>query len=974
MYLKRLLFAVLLSGLVSYVPTQAAAQPSAQRGLVLGSYLNRTYADERRAEVEAIIGAPVSVIQFGSGNDARYRVIYVPTSNQDLATRRQQMVEAGFADAWITPLNNKSYSSPVLVDRQPVNQKPVERDSPQFNDTVKSQPEVKPPPREIADPAKPKHTTAPRNPARTETIELATVGTDVRIQLPKMEEGAFEFDLDGRLDEPFWRSIPGYDNMLVTDPDTMEKPRYATITRWFYTDKGIYFGVHLKQPPDTLIARLSSRDEFLNRDAWGITLDTSGQGLYGYWFTVNLGGSVQDGKVAAERRFSNEWDGPWESKTAVLDDGWSTEVFLPWSMMTMPDVSNGVRQLGFYISRKVAHIDERYTWPALPFGAPAFMSVLAQAETPGVSPKRQLEIYPNVSYTLDEIDSEDEYRVGADISWRPSTNFQVTATLNPDFGVVESDDVVVNLSSFETFFPEKRLFFLEGREVFQTTPRNRVSGRGPSGTGSRQTTSTFNPEPTTMLNTRRIGGPPRVDIPDDVDVAGVERGKPSDLLGAVKLTGQNGPLRYGVLAAFEDDGRLPGTFDAGPNAGLPARVEYDGRDFGVARVLYERTGNGRQSIGYMGTRVGYTDSDAVVHGVDAHWLSPNGLWEIDTQLMYSDVDDETGSGIITDVSYKPRQGVQHQLQFDYLDDQLNIRDLGFIRRNDAQRFIYRYNHSTGRGLKRLRGKNNSIFVSQEWNTDGRSTRSGLFFRNGWTFHNLNEIRTEFDYFPARWDDRNSFGNGDYKVDDRFVAEVGFGTNTSKPFSFSALLGMRQEELSDWTTRAALGFTFKPNDRFSLDLDLSYFDRKGWLLHQTAYGRSDPLFDRTMTTFDAQEFQPRLAMDLFISAKQQLRLTMQWAGIRAEERERFLIPINDGDLIPVTLGPTDSLQEFTVSRMATQLRYRWEIGPLSDLFVVYTRGSNLPDRMDDSFSDLYVDALEMPIIDLFVIKLRYRFGL
>jgi hypothetical protein len=191
------------------------------------------------------------------------------------------------------------------------------------------------------------------------------------------------------------------------------------------------------------------------------------------------------------------------------------------------------------------------------------MSVLAQMQASGVGPRRQLEIYPAASHTIDEISGSAEYRVGADVSWRPSSNIQVTATLNPDFGVVESDDVVINLTAFETFLPEKRLFFLEGRKVFQTTPRSRV--RGPSGTGSRQTTSTFSPEPTTLLNTRRVGGPPRIDIPSGVDVAGVERGKPSDLLGAVKVTGQSGQFRYGALAAFEDDVRLPGVVDEGPD-------------------------------------------------------------------------------------------------------------------------------------------------------------------------------------------------------------------------------------------------------------------------------------------------------------------------------------------------------------------------------------------------------------------------
>ena len=129
----------------------------------------------------------------------------------------------------------------------------------------------------------------------------------------------------------------------------------------------------------------------------------------------------------------------------------------------------------------------------------------------------------------------------------------------------------------------------------------------------------------------------------------------------------------------------------------------------------------------------------------------------------------------------------------------------------------------------------------------------------------------------------------------------------------------------------------------------------------------------MTSFGADDFQPRLAMDVFLSAKQQIRLSLQWAAIRAKEQEFYLIPAGGGTLVQVSKpeGPTD---DFALSRLTAQLRYRWEIAPLSDLFVVYTRGSNLPGRVDDGFNDLFGDALNDPIVDYFVIKLRYRFGL
>jgi hypothetical protein len=103
------------------------------------------------------------------------------------------------------------------------------------------------------------------------------------------------------------------------------------------------------------------------------------------------------------------------------------------------------------------------------------------------------------------------------------------------------------------------------------------------------------------------------------------------------------------------------------------------------------------------------------------------------------------------------------------------------------------------------------------------------------------------------------------------------------------------------------------------------------------------------------------------------MTMQWAGIRADEQEFWRVPLGDGALKEVRKAPGAESDDFTISRLTAQLRYRWEIGPLSDLFVVYTRGSNLDNRLDDEFEDLFYDALKMPVIDVLIVKLRYRFG-
>ena len=240
----------------------------------------------------------------------------------------------------------------------------------------------------------------------------------------------------------------------------------------------------MRQPKETLIARLSSRDNReIKRDNINLTLDTSGEGRYGYWFGINLGDTQMDGTLLPERQFSNDWDGAWRGATTPLEDGWSAEMFIPWGIVSMPKVE-GERRIGLYMSRFVAYLDERWGWPALPSTVPKFISALQSITVRNVDPKQQYSVFPSMGITSDGIDNDVQYRAGADFFWRPTTNLQLTATINPDFGIAESDDVVINLSATETFFPEKRLFFLEGQEIFTASPRADTRGQGVGNRGA----------------------------------------------------------------------------------------------------------------------------------------------------------------------------------------------------------------------------------------------------------------------------------------------------------------------------------------------------------------------------------------------------------------------------------------------------------------------------------------------------------
>ena len=924
--------------------------------VIFGSWQSLAYAENGLQKVYDTFGVDLRILPSVVNGKNYHRVMSQVLSEAEARALIAEAASQGY-QAWYLRNSEQTNFAAVIAKPRPLDQKGSLLSEPQ-SAVVQPNTAEEPTEDDVGEhpPAVEHMATEPRDRIASAIRSLGA------IDIPFVAEP--DIKLDGKIDEEIWLQTPAHDNMVVTEPDTGAKPAYSTLSRFIYTKRGLYVSAVMQQPADTLVNRLSARDQYLNRDAFHITVDPSSTGLYGYWFEVGLGGSLLDGKVVPERAFSEQWDGPWQGASTVTADGWSAELFLPWSMMAMPQ-TDGPRTFGFWLKRKVAHLDETYSWPALPFDQPKFLSALAAMSLPGVQPKQNFAIFPYASATVDEISGEDDVEAGFDFSYRPSSNLQITGAINPDFGAVESDDVVVNLTAFETFFPEKRLFFLEGNEVFVTSPRsdlNRFNSR-PQGTGARATPLTFTPEPTTLMNTRRIGGAARhIDVPDGIDVPGIEQSRPTDLLGAMKLVGQNGALRYGMLAAFEDDVELLGTDEV---TGADVVVEGPGRDFGVVRALYENSDNGRKSVGYMGTLVTLPGDDAMVHGIDAHYLGANGKLRFDGQYMYSDVDAVQGHGFSSDANYAPNRTWLHRFSLDYLDKKLDISDLGFIGRNDAIVFRYGAVRTQTRGLKSLRRLRSSLFFSNQWSTDGFANRIGVFTNQTLALMNRSELKLTVNYFPEQWDDRNSRGNGMFKIEERLFGQIAYGTDTAKLLSFSGALTAEQESLGDWTNSADVGFTFKPSGRFSLDFDLNYKERDGWLVHRSG---------RNFTTYGATEVKPKLAADFFFNARHQLRLTLQWAGIRTEDQAFFEVPLSEGPLVSRAVQPILGSEDFTISRLTAQLRYRWEIGPLSDLFLVYTRGGNLPNQVDSEFDDLFSGAFDEPIVDVIVMKIRYRFGL
>jgi|TARA_B100001971_G_scaffold193403_1_gene198437 hypothetical protein len=771
------------------------------------------------------------------------------------------------------------------------------------------------------------------------------------LRLERREAADTPIRIDGNLAEEIWQQLPAYDEFLVIEPDTLADVPHATLVRLFYSEDGLYVGVDMTQPAETLIMRLSGRDGFLlNRDSINITLDTSGEGRYGYWFGINLGDSLMDGTVLPERQFSNDWDGAWRGASQQTPGGWSAEFFIPWGTVAMPSVGD-TRKIGLYVSRKVAYKDERWGWPALPDTTPKFLSVLQPLQLTGVDPKQQYSIYPFSAVSGDRIDDETRYRVGADFFWRPSTNFQLTGTVYPDFGNVESDQVVINLTATETFFPEKRLFFLEGQEVFVASPRADTRGGGVG----------MSAAPITLLNTRRIGGKPRPPLLEAGEsVTQRELIQPVDLLGAAKVTGQMGRFRYGLLGAFEDDVK----FNA-QRSGQDINLRQDGSDYGVARLMYEDSEQGAyRAIGLLSTAVLHPNRDAMVHSIDVHYLTPEGKLKVDAQGFTSDIENaETGHGGFIDFEYTFRQGLRQRVGIAYFDEHVDINDLGFLGRNDF--FQLRSSHiRTSSNLGWARTNQFDVRGSVQKNMDGLFTGGAILFSNRMTLNNLSQIVARMNFFSEAYDDLNSFGNGDYRIEERVGASLLYNSSSTGKFTYGAGVGFTEEHLKGDTYTSNFQVDWRPNDRVNMSMTVRYQDRDGWLLHQGG---------ANFTTFKAEQWQPAVNLDYFISAQQRFRLSLQWFGIKAREKEFYLIPDRPGDLIasPKPPGPTD---DFAFSQLSFQMRYRWEIAPLSDLFIVYTRTADQGRALGNaSFSDLFTDAYDTPLGNLLVFKIRYRFG-
>ena len=349
--------------------------------------------------------------------------------------------------------------------------------------------------------------------------------------------------LDGRLDEAVWQTAPASDGFTQKLPDDGKPPSERTVVKVLYDDDSLYVGIDCEQRKSEVIGRLTRRDRQVEADQVSIALDTRGDGKSAFEFMVNASGVLVDGLHFNDTDYSQDWDENWEAKTARTQHGWSAELRIPLRVLRFS--ARPVQSWGMQVKRYTSMTQELDEWAYTPRETAGEVSHYGRLDDLiGLSSKSPLELRPFVAGTMrhhDPSPSSGELArgfqllgsAGLDLKWHISQALTLDATFFPDFGQVEADQVVLNLTTFEQYYPEKRPFFLEGVDTFST--------------------------PLQLLYTRRIGRAPGAPEPlIDVAPPGHERQEyiihpplPSTIFGAAKLVGElDNHLSIGELVAI----------------------------------------------------------------------------------------------------------------------------------------------------------------------------------------------------------------------------------------------------------------------------------------------------------------------------------------------------------------------------------------------------------------------------------------
>jgi hypothetical protein len=329
--------------------------------------------------------------------------------------------------------------------------------------------------------------------------------------------------LDGKTDDPAWQTAQVIDQFLEYEPTKGAETRFKTEVRVTYDDKYLYVLGRMYDPaPDSIVSLLSRRDVRTQSEQLKLMIDSYHDRRTGYEFCVNPAGVKRDFYVYDDNTEDPTWDAVWDVATKIDSLGWVAEFRIPFSQIRFNNKEE--HTFGFMVVRDVARTSARISWPLYDRDKQGYFSQLGElGGIRGLSTPRRLEVMPYVVTknetrpSASSFNHPQSFSAGADLKYGLSSNLTLDATINPDFGQVEADPAVLNLSAFEQFFEERRPFFLEGAGIFSFRTAcgdidtqctglfySRRVGRSPQLAGIHGDETS--PTNTTILSAAKVGG------------------------------------------------------------------------------------------------------------------------------------------------------------------------------------------------------------------------------------------------------------------------------------------------------------------------------------------------------------------------------------------------------------------------------------------------------------------------------------
>ena len=858
--------------------------------------------------------------------------------------------------------------------------------------------------------------------------------------------------IDGQLDEAGWQAARVITSFRQRDPHEGDPASHPTAVRVLYDDEAIYVGARIENA-GPINFRLGRRDmDYSSSDWFQISLDTFSDRRNAVRFSVNPGGVKRDAIITGDYfgtggAFTGAdgelaWDAVWDAVTSIDSRGWTAEIRIPFSQLRFAKAKGGVVQgeelgkgaeqtWGVQFETINASRQELAMFAFTPKADLGGVSAFGHLE--GLRVTRSNKAWELVPYVLGQgnfdatglspLTPKRDYafKAGIDARYRITSNLTLTAAINPDFGQVEVDPAVINLTAFETRLEEKRPFFIEGSGYFRIAPalRSFYAARD-------------------LLYTRRIGRAPHVKLPSNDAHVPVT----TDIVAAAKLTGRTeAGWTIGLLDAFTREEH--GIYLDGTGTRREAVVE-PATNYLLGRVSREMR-NGETAIGLMGTAVNRDLGDplaaaslgksAYTGAVDLGHDFFNRVWNISAYLAGSRVAGTPAA--ITSLQrasaryyQRPDSGSFHvdpaatllsgtagQFQFGkrsgkhwdgnlaylFITPGYEINDVGFYQRVDRKGISGRLTYTERKAGRFLRRWASNYYYAYYQNYDGDWLDKQV--RSLTTLQNLSYWNFELDaeYMPNRIDDRLTRG-GPVALKSEHWSVIGKITTDARKRTIGGLsFSTKQETTGSRTSGAGVTLDLQASKRWSLFLS----PRVDWTRQEAQYvtavtdSRATSTFGRRYIFAPLEQAEASLETRLNYAFTANLTLELYAQALVSDgdygAPKEFLQPRNfrfatygrDTGTITKTgsrytvdpdgIGPASAFGVNDLSFTSRSLRanavLRWEFRPGSTIYAVWQQERFNPLLMENfSLGRASTSVFDPKSRNVFALKMSYWFNL